>query len=137
MHDEPSAAKTLDAIRSGGGNLLLSIRARVNEASRALDDGDFVRAQAILAEASQHIVPLAQAQQYLAIADTARLMRVRDLEVGMIVTNLGEVRHVHFEEHGDSCGHYLIRVGDDEDAQPLVLDGDQSVYIEVGEPANG
>jgi cellobiose-specific phosphotransferase system component IIA len=128
--DTPSAARTLDAIRNGGGTLVLSTRQRINEAVKALDDGDFAEALRRLHEAQQTISPLANAQAYIAIADSGRMVRASDLEVGMVMSQLGEITEIAQAtcEHSDCPGHFVVTVGDN---SPVVLDGDTTIYVEV------
>lgn len=131
MTDQPSAARQLDAIRNGSANMLLTIRHRINEATKALDDGEFTSAQQRLQEALQCIGPLAHSQAYLAIADTSRMIRAAGLESGMTMTGVGEITEVSTVEceHEDCPGHYVVTVAGFE--QPVVLDGDNAVYVVV------
>lgn len=131
MTDQPSAAKQLDAIRNGGSNMLLTIRQRINEATKAMEDGEFVAAQTRLTEALHCIGPLAGAQQYLAIASNARMIRASDIEAGMTMTQVGEVTEVNEAscDHETCPGHFLVTVSGYDD--PILLNGDYNVYVEV------
>lgn len=130
MTDQPSAAGSLDAIRNGAGNMLVTIRQRINEAVTAFDEGDFALGQQRLDEARACAQPLANAQTYLAVADTGRIVRARDLEAGMMMTKIGEITEVVKGEcdHESCPGHFLIHVGGHE---PILLDGDTTIYVDV------
>lgn len=126
-----SAALTLDNIRAGGANVLLSARQRINEAVRALDDGEFLEAEERLTESAALVHLLAGSQKTLGLA-TGHIIRARELEVGMTMTDIGEVTRVEPEDCGhQACpGHFLVTIGPSGNP-PLKLDGDATVFVEA------
>lgn len=128
---EASAALTLDNIRFGGANLLLSIRQRINEATGELDHGDFLEAEKRLTEAAGLVHFLGNAQKTLGIA-TGHIIRASELEVGMTMTDIGEVTKVEPEDCGHSAcpGHFAVTIGRT-DNPPLHLDGDHTIFVEA------
>lgn len=136
MTDQPSAARTLDAIRDGGNNLQMAVRQRIIEAVAALDEGDFQLAHTRISEARQTVGMLAQAQQQLGIAANGRVVRVRDLEAGMVMTSVGVVAEVMQQGDcdTDACpGHFLVTVGDN---APMLLEGDTAIFVDVAAPTD-
>jgi hypothetical protein len=99
-----SASETLDAIRNGGQALLMTVRMRVKEAEKAMDEGKFGLALGRLSEASGMLSPLAHAETNIAIAGNAYLVRAKDLTVGMELVHLGVIEEVETDpcdEHGE------------------------------------
>lgn len=128
MTDEQSAAKTLNTIREGAVQTLTNVRMRMDEATRALERGEFNGAAAHLAEAQGALLPLANAESYLAIAGESYLLRVSELKVGMTLANIGEITDIEKEPcptHGEDH-HIVVHVG--ERLMPVM--GDVLMYVE-------
>ena len=123
-----TAADVLDKIRNGSQQIIVNARLRLNEAEAALGRGEFQSALSHLNEAKEMIAPLALAETHLAIADGSYLVRVREIEVGMTVLNVGVVTAVNARacpQHGEEA-HVTLHIGDDE----VEFSGSQLLYVE-------
>lgn len=123
-HDE-RVGKQLEAIKAGGGQLVVMVRQRIAMALDSLDAGDFVNTGEHLQTARSFVGPLANAQQYIAIADSSRLIHASEVEVGMELTHLGEVTAKEVE----SCPHCRLHIGLHIGEHELSFHGDQEVYV--------
>jgi hypothetical protein len=123
----------LVAITQGAQHLVVIARQRVAQMLDALDAGDFRRAIQHLNEAESLLTPLATAQQYIAIADGNRLVRASELEVGMVLTQVGQIESVDKDAQCTGCGnhHILVKVGGIDNE--LSFHRDQELYV-VREP---
>lgn len=126
VHDD-RVAQTLEAIRTGGMHLVVMARRRTSEALDALDAGDFRSATNKFQEASAALAPLANAQSYIAIADGSVMKHARELEAGMVLTDVGEVTHVEVTEcAAERCrGHVKVKIGEHE----MDFGGDSELYV--------
>jgi len=127
-HDGPSAARTLDAIRSGGQQLIMLTNRRMDDARKALQQGDFSSVVSFLQGAVSSVAPLANAQSFIGIACEGRIVRARDLEPGMDLVRIGTVTGVEVREcqAADCDGHVKVTVGEHE---PLDLTGDVELWV--------
>lgn len=123
------ATRALDAIRAGGEHLIVQVRQRMSTTLDALDEGDFVKCANYLADALQSVQALSQAQQFIAIAEGTRLILAADVEVGMTVTNVGEVTDMTVEPCvNERCRRHInLKIGEHE----LTFRGDQEVYVDL------
>lgn len=128
IHAE-GASRALDAIRSGGDHLIVITRQRISSALDALDEGNFARAASYLSDALGCVQPLSNASHYIAIADGSRLIPAKDLQVGMTLTNVGEVTELDIETcASERCQrHVKLKISDHE----MEFRGDQEVYVSI------
>jgi hypothetical protein len=135
MTDEPSAAKTLDSIRTGGGNSLITVRQRLAEALHALDCGEFQLAHGRISEAVAFLGPLASAERAFCVAASSFVIRAAEIEPGMVMAQVGPVTSVERSPcgHEECPGHFLIKIEQME--EPVMIDGDTCIYIERDEPS--
>jgi hypothetical protein len=121
------ASRALDAIRSGGEHLLVTIRQRMVLIYDCIDEGDFHTALSYAGDIQSSLASLASAQTYIAIADGSRLIKAADVEVGMTVVNVGEVTDVSVEDcPNERCKrHVTLKVGEHE----MAFRGEQEVYV--------
>ncbi len=121
------AQRQLDAIRAGGQRVVMLIRQEIGSALNALEEGDFTKLVEKLSRANSWGATLANAQQYIAIAHGSKLVLAADVEVGMVLTDVGEVSDVTIEDCASRhCRRHIeIKVGEHE----LRFSGDQEVYV--------
>lgn len=123
-----SAADALDQIRSGSNHVLLVANQRLAEVRDALDKGHFIDAL----EAMQHLMgkigQLANAQQAMGLFAQNAMVRVADLEEGMVIPGVGEIKDVgpcpgcgH-----ENCNNMAFTVGE----QVITLDRDVEIVVE-------
>lgn len=93
IHDQ-NAANSLDEIRTGAANLLLTAHQRLTEVKRALEMGQFGSAHSAASSLQEKLSHLAEAQQTMGKLTSARIMRVGELEPGMRIAEGGEVASV-------------------------------------------
>ena len=89
-----SASGTLDRIREGGTNLVLTARQRIGELNRALDNGRFNEAFTVGQSLIEKLGHLAAAQAALGRLADASIVRAGDLEPGMWIPDAGQVSEV-------------------------------------------
>lgn len=124
---DPGITAALEQIERGGRHLVTITRKRVAEVLDALDAGDFALAADTLGEARNTIVPLAQAQKGIAVAD-ADLVAVSDMRPGMLVVDVGRVDAVEPQEvcgHVNCDGHVKLTVA----GQEMVLGAKQEMFV--------
>jgi hypothetical protein len=118
MTDEPNASATLDKIRVGGQQLMLMVQRRLIEAQEELAKGDFTSAFGRVQEAGASLGPLVAAQQHMGFAADAYMVRANELEIGMVLSLIGEVESIECaDESGCACGnceHVKVVVGGQE-----------------------
>lgn len=126
-HIDAGAARQFEKIRAGGRQLLVVTRQRIGEALDEVDKGDFMAAHHKLQQASGAMSQLAQAQQFIAVADGSRMVKAVDLEEGLYLTDVGEVTSVEVEECASpQCpGHVTLKIGEHE----LTLLGCEELYV--------
>lgn len=127
-HDiDDGVTRTLHSIQAGGQHLVMMTRRRVGEILDRLDEGDFRAAWTAAESCQQALGPLAEAQGYIAIAHGARLTAARDLKVGMVLVNVGEVSEVEATEcgHAACSGHVKLKIGEHEKTYA----GDTEFYV--------
>lgn len=128
---EQNAADTLDRIRVGAGNLLLTAQHRIVEVKQALDEGRFTDAMQAAHSLNEKLSHLAYAQEKMGLlGDNNRIVRVGELENGMVVPGVGEISEV-----GPCPG-----CGDDHNVSftvagsKMVLDRDLEMVVELPQP---
>lgn len=130
MHED-GAARSLHSIEAGGQHLLMLSRRRMFEIMDEIDRGDFREAHATAQQLANTLAPLASAQAYIAIADGSKLVAARDLTVGMVLTEVGEItEHEVTDCPAPRCrGHVKLKIGEHEAQYP----GDVELYVQVAE----
>lgn len=129
---DSKAVATLDQIAQGGQVLVALAQGRLAEAKDALDHGDFDRALDRLNEAAAKIQPLAFAQNNIGRFNGSMVVRARDLQEGMVLMGMGEVKRVDFEV--PDCGspeHVAVAVDFESGAQQ-VWHADSELLLETG-----
>ncbi|HWX97051.1 MAG TPA: hypothetical protein VNZ01_09390 [Solirubrobacteraceae bacterium] len=81
----------MDRIRRGGTHLILAAQRWLAETKTLLDDGDFQGAMKTAAQLHEKIAALAVAEGSLGTISDARILKCRDIEVGMTLAEVGEV----------------------------------------------
>lgn len=110
-HDE-GVNQQLRALAGGTRQLLSVSRRRIAQALDALDEGDFCTANAMMEQAAQNLLPLAQAQARISFAATADLIDCADLEEGMVIVGHGRVESVVITGpcDGECPGHIVVEM---------------------------
>jgi hypothetical protein len=90
-HPRGTASDTLDRIRRGGTHLILAAQRWLAETKTLLDEGDFQRAMKSAAQLHEKISALAVAEGSLATVSDARILKCSDIEIGMVLAEVGEV----------------------------------------------
>lgn len=123
-----TAAEALDQIRVGGGHLLLTAHRHLNETRDALNSGQFTKAVEACNGLMQKVGQLAQAQAAMGLLADNSLVRVGDLEEGMIVPGVGPITDVGPCPNcgKDSCHMVSFTVA----GQAMALDRDIEMVVE-------
>jgi hypothetical protein len=87
----PLQVATLDRIRRGGTHLILAAQRWLAETKTLLDEGDFQGAMKTAAQLHEKISALAIAEGSLGTVSDARILKCSDVEVGMMLADVGEV----------------------------------------------
>jgi len=112
-HPNGTASDTLDRIRRGGTHLILAAQRWLAETKTLLDDGDFQRAMKTAAQLHEKISALAVAEASLATVSDARILKCRDVLVGMTLAEVGEVTAVEPCPCGqDHCDRIALTIDD-------------------------
>lgn len=132
VHDG-HAASTLDRIRVGSGNLVLVANQRVGEIKKALDHGRFEEAYACCASLHDKLGHLAGAESRLARLADASIVRVADMEVGMVMPDAGVVSSVEACSHcgRDNCENVTITF---ENGSAVTVDRDEEMVVAADGP---
>ena len=108
-HPKGTASDTLDRIRRGGTHLILAAQRRLSEIKTLLDDGDFQGAMTTAAQLHEKISALAAAEGALGTISDARILKCRDIEIGMTLTEAGEVTAIEQCPCGqDHCDRIIL-----------------------------
>lgn len=92
--EKKSAAGTLDAVREGGQALLMLVNQRVSELQGLLAGGDFMGAADCAQQVASKTSVLAFAQANLGGLGKTYVVRVTEIQVGMVCQGWGEVVEV-------------------------------------------
>jgi hypothetical protein len=126
LHPRGTASETLDRIRRGGTHLILAAQRWLAETEELLDDGDFQGAMEAAAELEEKITALAVAEGSLGPVSHARIVKCRVLEVGVILTEVGEVTAIERCPCGqDHCDRMVLTI--DEHAVNFPADAEMVV----------
>lgn len=126
MHDDGATA-ALHSIEAGGQHLLMLTRRRIAECLDEMDKGDFREAHSTAQSIVASLSPLAHAQAYIGVAHGSKLVPARELKVGDVLTDVGEITEVEVTEcPAERCqGHVKFKIGDHE----VGYDGNVELYI--------
>lgn len=126
---EDGIGQTLRSIEAGGRSLIMAAHQHIGAALNALDDGDFRVAVNELSAAQNSLGALANAQVYIAIADGSQVKKARDLAVGDVLTDVGEIIEFELTECGNErcAGHVRFKIGEHES----LYDGDAKFYVQL------
>ncbi|MEA2334518.1 MAG: hypothetical protein QOG40_1008 [Solirubrobacteraceae bacterium] len=112
-HPKGTASETLDRIRRGGTHLILAAQRSLGETRALLDDGDFQGAMKAAARLHEKINALAVAEGSLATVSDARILKCSDIEVGMTLSDVGEVTAVEPCSCGqEHCDRIVLTLDD-------------------------
>lgn len=127
-----SAAEALDEIRTGSGHLLLAVHKRLNDTRDKLSEGDFIGAVESVAEAHAKLAQLAQAQTGMGLLAENSLVKVGDIEEGMIVPGVGPITNIGpCPGCGDEdCNNVTVTVA----GTDVVLNREVEMVVEVPAP---
>lgn len=110
VHEERTAAQTIDEMRDGARAMVVIALDRLRESQDALQAGDFARASTRLSEASAKVNALFNAEQNIAAFAGKTALRARDIEKGMEIVGEGVVTVVeNITEHGDECPEAMFQ----------------------------
>src|ERR1700730_11533077 len=110
-HPEGTASDTLDRIRRGGTHLILAAQRWLAETKLLLDDGDFQGAMKTAAQLHGKVAALAVAESSLGTVSDARILKCRDVEVGMTLAEVGEVTAIESCPCGqDHCDRRVLMI---------------------------
>jgi hypothetical protein len=112
-HPKGTASDTLDRIRRGGTHLILAAQRWLAETKTLLDEGDFQGAMKTAAQLHEKISALAIAEGSLGTVSDARILKCSDVEVGMMLAEVGEVTAIEPCQCGqDHCDRIVLTIED-------------------------
>jgi hypothetical protein len=112
-HPRGTASDTLDRIRRGGTHLILAAQRWLAETRTLLDEGDFQRAMKSAAQLHEKISALAAAEGSLGTVSDARILKCSDIEIGMVLAEVGEVTAIDPCPCGqDHCDRIVMTIGE-------------------------
>src|ERR1700724_1716174 len=112
-HPKGTASDTLDRIRRGGTHLILAAHRWLAETNALLDAAHFQAAMKSAAQLHEKIAALAVAEGSLGTVSDARILKCRDVEVGMTLAEVGEVTAIEPCPCGqDHCDRIILMIED-------------------------
>lgn len=130
MHDgEPEVEAALAKITAGARYFVKIARQRTAVALEMLDRGDFMQAANYFGYAQQAVSGLAYAQGNVGVAGGAILTNAKDLKVGDVLADIGEITEVevnHCEGAIKCPGHVKVKFGGDHE---LLFLGHQDAFV--------
>jgi hypothetical protein len=127
-HTKGTASDTLDRIRRGGTHLILASQRWLAETKALLDDGDFQGAMKTAAQLHEKIAALAVAEGSFASISDARILKCRDVEVGMTLAEVGEVTAIEpcpcGQEH---CDRIVLTI----EERPVNFPADAEIIVDT------
>lgn len=130
-HPKGTASDTLDRIRRGGTHLILAAQRRLAETKTLLDEGDFQLAMKTAAQLHEKISALAAAEGSLGTVSDARILKCSDIQIGMTLTEVGEVTAIEPCPCGqDHCDRIIMTIED----QPVSFPADAEVIVAAPVP---
>jgi hypothetical protein len=125
-HPKGTASDTLDRIRRGGTHLILAAQRWLAETKVLLDDGDFQGAMRSAAQLHEKIAALAVAEGSLGTVSDARILKCRDVEIGMTLAEVGEVTAVEPCPCGqDHCDRIVLTI----EERPVNFPADAEIIV--------
>jgi hypothetical protein len=125
-HTKGTASDTLDRIRRGGTHLILAAQRWLAETKALLDDGDFQGAMKSAAQLHEKIAALAIAEGSLGTVSDARILKCRDIEVGMTLADVGEVTAIERCPCGqDHCDRIVLTI----EERPVNFPADAEIIV--------
>jgi hypothetical protein len=125
-HPKGTASETLDRIRRGGTHLILAAQRWLGETKTLLDDGDFQGAMKTAAQLHEKIAALAVAEGSLGTVSDARILKCRDVEIGMTLAEVGEVTAIEPCPCGqDHCDRIVLTI----DERPVNFPADAEIIV--------
>ena len=126
FHPKGTASDTLDRIRRGGTHLILAAQRRLAETKALLDEGDFQAAMKTAAQLHDKISALAIAAGSLGSVSDARILKCKDIAIGMRLADVGEVTAVEPCPCGqDHCDRIILTIED----QPVNFPADAEIIV--------
>jgi hypothetical protein len=124
-----SASDALDAIRVGGGHVLLLAHQSLNDVRMALEKGHFTEALEATQQLQAKVHQLAGAQAGLGLLADNVLVKAGELKDGMMVPGVGPITDVGPCPGcgNDKCNNVSFTVA----GQPMILDADVEMVIEA------
>lgn len=133
VHPKGTASDTLDRIRKGGAQLILSAQRRLSETRTLLDEGNFKAAMATAASLHEKISALSEAEGAMGVVAEAYIVKCGALEVGMMLADVGEITAIEpcpcDQPH---CDRIVLTIGD----QPVTFSTEAEVIV-ADRTANG
>jgi hypothetical protein len=112
-HPKGTASETLDRIRRGGTHLILAAQRSLGETKALLADGDFQAAMKAAARLHEKVSALAVAEGSLASVSDALIVKCSEIEVGMTLSDVGEVTAIEPCACGqDHCDRIVLTLDD-------------------------
>lgn len=112
-HPKGTASETLDRIRRGGTHLILAAQRLLAETKSLVDEGDFQGAMKTAAKLHEKLSALAEAEGSLGVLSDARILKCSDVEVGMTLTDVGEITAIEPCPCGQGyCDRIILRIED-------------------------
>jgi hypothetical protein len=125
-HPDGTASHTLDRIRRGGTHLILAAHRRLAETRTLLDEGDFRAAMKTSAQLYEKVSALAVAEGSLASVSDARILKCRDVAIGMTLADVGEVTAIEPCPCGqDHCDRIVLTIED----HPVNFPADAEIIV--------
>ena len=126
VHPKGTASETLDRIRRGGTHLILAAHRWLAETKALLDEGDFQGAMKTAAQLHDKISALAVAEGSLGTVSDARILKCRDVEIGMMAADVGEVTAIERCPCGqDHCDRIVLTI----EEQPVNFPADAEIIV--------
>jgi hypothetical protein len=127
-HPKGTASDTLDRIRRGGTHLILAAQRWLAETKALLDDGDFQGAMKSAAQLHDKISALAVAEGSLGTVSDARILKCRDVEVGMKLAEVGEVTAIEPCPCGQGhCDRIVMTI----EERPVNFPADAEIIVDM------
>jgi hypothetical protein len=130
-HPQGTASDTLDRIRRGGTHLILAAHRWLAETTTLLNDGDFQGAMKSASQLHEKIAALAVAEGSLGTVSDARILKCRDVEVGMTLADVGEVTAIEPCPCGQGhCNRIVLTI----EEHPVSFPSDAEIIVAAYAP---
>ena len=116
----------MDRIRRGGTHLILAAQRRLTETKVLLDEGDFQGAMKTAAQLHEKVRALAVAEGSLGTVSDARILRCKDIAIGMMLADVGEVTAIEPCPCGQNhCDRIVLTI----EEQPVNFPADAEIIV--------